>query len=136
MNIILFFDKSIANFPRLVLLKNIKGRSIRFSWSAFPLCVLNPVISRQIEWLSSSWKGGNAMKELIEYIAKALVDHPEQVSVNVLEGSQATILELNVAKEDLGKVIGKQGRTAKAIRTILGATSAKQKKRTVLEIVE
>ncbi len=76
------------------------------------------------------------MKELIEYIAKALVDHPEQVSVNVLEGSQATILELNVAKEDLGKVIGKQGRTAKAIRTILGATSAKQKKRTVLEIVE
>lgn len=76
------------------------------------------------------------MKELIEYIAKALVDHPEQVSVNVLEGSQATILELNVAKVDLGKVIGKQGRTAKAIRTILGATSAKQKKRAVLEIVE
>ena len=76
------------------------------------------------------------MKELIEYIAKALVDHPEQVSVNVLEGSQATILELNVAKVDLGKVIGKQGRTANAIRTILGATSAKLKKRTVLEIVE
>jgi uncharacterized protein len=76
------------------------------------------------------------MKELIEYIAKALVDHPEQVSVNVLEGSQATILELNVAKVDLGKVIGKQGRTANAIRTILGATSAKQRKRTILEIVE
>jgi uncharacterized protein len=76
------------------------------------------------------------MKELIEYIAKALVDHPEQVSVNVLEGSQATILELSVAKVDLGKIIGKQGRTAKAIRTILGATSAKQKKRAVLEIVE
>jgi len=80
--------------------------------------------------------GGIAMKELIETIAKALVDHPEQVSVNVLEGSQATVLELNVAKVDLGKVIGKQGRTAKAIRTILGATSAKLKKRTVLEIVE
>jgi hypothetical protein len=76
------------------------------------------------------------MKELIEYIAKALVDHPEQVSVNALEGSQATVLELNVAKGDLGKVIGKQGRTAKAIRTILGAVSAKNKKRTVLEIVE
>jgi uncharacterized protein len=68
------------------------------------------------------------MKELIEY--------PEQVSVNVLEGSQATILELTVAKVDLGKIIGKQGRTAKAIRTILGATSAKQKKRALLEIVE
>ena len=76
------------------------------------------------------------MKELIEYIAKALVDHPEQVSVNAVEGSQATVLELNVAKGDLGKVIGKQGRTAKAIRTILGAVSAKNKKRAVLEIVE
>ena len=76
------------------------------------------------------------MKELIETIAKALVDHPEQVSVNVLEGNQATVLELNVAKTDLGKIIGKKGRTANAIRTILGATSAKLKKRTVLEIVE
>ncbi len=76
------------------------------------------------------------MKELIELIAKALVDHPEQVSVNVLEGTQATVLELSVAKEDLGKVIGKQGRTAKSIRTILGAASAKVKKRAVLEIVE
>jgi predicted RNA-binding protein YlqC (UPF0109 family) len=76
------------------------------------------------------------MKELIEYIAKALVDHPEQVSVNALEGSQATVLELNVAKGDLGKVIGKQGRTAKAIRTILAAASAKNRKRTMLEIVE
>jgi predicted RNA-binding protein YlqC (UPF0109 family) len=76
------------------------------------------------------------MKELIEHIAKALVDDPERVSVNVLEGSQATVLELNVAKMDLGKVIGKQGRTAKAIRTILGAASAKNKKRVMLEIVE
>jgi uncharacterized protein len=76
------------------------------------------------------------MKELIEHIAKALVDHPEQVSVNVLEGSQATVLELHVAKGDLGKVIGKQGRTARAIRTILGAASAKNKKRAVFEIVE
>jgi predicted RNA-binding protein YlqC (UPF0109 family) len=76
------------------------------------------------------------MKELIESIAKALVDNPEQVAVNVLEGSQATVLELSVAKVDLGKIIGKQGRTAKAIRTILGASSAKVKKRTVLEILE
>lgn len=76
------------------------------------------------------------MKELIEHIAKALVDDPERVSVNVLQGTQSTVLELNVAKMDLGKVIGKQGRTAKAIRTILGAASAKNKKRVVLEIVE
>jgi predicted RNA-binding protein YlqC (UPF0109 family) len=76
------------------------------------------------------------MKELIELIAKALVDFPEQVSVNVLEGSQATVLELSVAKVDLGKIIGKQGRTAKAIRIILGAASAKIKKRAMLEIVE
>ena len=76
------------------------------------------------------------MKELIEYIAKALVDFPEQVSVNVLEGSQSSVLELSVAKVDLGKVIGKQGRTAKAIRIILGAASAKIRKRAILEIVE
>ena len=76
------------------------------------------------------------MKELIELIAKALVDYPEQVSVNVLEGSQSTVLELSVAKVDLGKVIGKQGRTAKAIRIILGAASAKIRKRAMLEIVE
>jgi predicted RNA-binding protein YlqC (UPF0109 family) len=76
------------------------------------------------------------MKDLIVQIAKALVDNPEQVAVNVLEGSQATVLELAVAKEDLGKIIGKQGRTARAIRTILSAASAKQRKRAVLEIVE
>ena len=76
------------------------------------------------------------MKELIQRIAEALVDDSEQVTVTSLEGSQATVIELKVAKEDLGKIIGKQGRTAKAIRTILGAASAKQKKRTVLEIVE
>ena len=76
------------------------------------------------------------MKDLIQRIAEALVDRPEQVAVTSLEGSQATVLELKVAKEDLGKIIGKQGRTAKAIRTILGAASAKENKRTVLEIVE
>lgn len=76
------------------------------------------------------------MKELIGYIAQALVDHPEQVNVTEVEGNQTTVLELKVAKEDIGKVIGKQGRTARAMRTILNAASAKIKKRTVLEIVE
>ena len=76
------------------------------------------------------------MKELIEYIAKALVDKPEEVRVTELEGQQSSVIELRVAKEDLGKVIGKQGRTARSIRTILGAASAKMKKRAVLEILE
>ena len=76
------------------------------------------------------------MKELIEYIAKALVDKPEEVRVTELEGQQSSVIELRVAKEDLGKVIGKQGRTARSIRTILGAASAKMKKRSVLEILE
>jgi predicted RNA-binding protein YlqC (UPF0109 family) len=76
------------------------------------------------------------MKELIGYIAQALVDHPDQVNVREIEGDQTDVLELKVAKEDIGKVIGKQGRTARAMRTILSAASAKTKKRTVLEIVE
>jgi hypothetical protein len=76
------------------------------------------------------------MKDLIKYIAQALVDYPEQVSVAEVEGDQTSVLELKVAKEDLGKVIGKQGRTARAMRTILSASSAKLKKRTVLEIIE
>lgn len=76
------------------------------------------------------------MKELIKYIAQALVDHPEEVSVAEVEGNQTSVLELKVAKEDLDKVIGKQGRTARAMRTILSAASAKVKKRTVLEIIE
>ncbi len=76
------------------------------------------------------------MRDLILYIAKALVDNPEEVSVEEIEGNQTSVLELKVAKEDLGKVIGKQGRTARAMRTILSASSAKIKKRTVLEIIE
>lgn len=76
------------------------------------------------------------MQELIQRIAEALVDNPQQVTVTVIEGSQATVLELKVAKEDLGKIIGKQGRTARAIRTLLNAASAKQRKRVVLEILE
>ncbi len=76
------------------------------------------------------------MKDLVKYIARALVDFPDQVSVEEIEGNQTSVLELKVAKEDLGKIIGKQGRTAKAMRTILSASSAKLKKRTVLEIIE
>ena len=76
------------------------------------------------------------MKDLINYIAQALVDRPEEVSVTEVEGNQTSVLELKVAKEDLGKVIGKQGRTARAMRTILSAASAKLRKRTVLEIIE
>jgi hypothetical protein len=77
-----------------------------------------------------------AMKDLIAYIAKALVDKPEEVTVTEIEGEQTSVIELKVAKEDLGKVIGKQGRTARAMRTILSASSAKINKRSVLEIIE
>ena len=76
------------------------------------------------------------MKELIEYIAKALVDNPEAVQVNEVTGEQTSVMELKVAKEDLGKVIGRQGRTARAMRTILSAASTKLRKRTILEILD
>jgi predicted RNA-binding protein YlqC (UPF0109 family) len=76
------------------------------------------------------------LRELIEYIAKALVDNPEQVKVSEIEGEKTSVIELAVAKDDLGKVIGKQGRTARAMRTILSAASTKVKKRAVLEIIE
>ena len=75
------------------------------------------------------------MKELIEYIAQAIVDNPEQVTVREITGQQTTVLELKVAKEDNGKVIGRSGRTANALRTILNATSGKKKKRFILEIL-
>ena len=76
------------------------------------------------------------MKELIEQIAKALVDNPYQVAFRAIEGEQTTVLELRVAQTDLGKVIGKQGRTARSIRTILSAAGMKLKKRFTLEILE
>jgi hypothetical protein len=76
------------------------------------------------------------MKELIEMIAKALVDSPDEVVVNELLGEQTTVFELRVAQSDLGKVIGKQGRTARSIRTLLGAAGMKLRKRFVLEILE
>ncbi|MGO9642089.1 MAG: KH domain-containing protein [Candidatus Acidiferrales bacterium] len=76
------------------------------------------------------------MKELVEAIARALVDNPDQVQVKAVEGEQVTVLELRVHPTDLGKVIGRQGRTAKSIRTILGAAGMKIKKRLTLEILE
>jgi hypothetical protein len=76
------------------------------------------------------------MKDLIAYIAKALVDKPEEVVVTEIRGQQTSMIELKVAKEDIGKIIGKQGRTAQAIRTILYGASAKLKKRSSLEIIE
>ena len=76
------------------------------------------------------------MKELITYIAESLVDRPELVQVSEVEGEKTTIIELRVAQEDLGKVIGKQGRTARAMRTILSAAATKVRKRAVLEILE
>lgn len=76
------------------------------------------------------------MKDLIIHIAKALVDHPEQVEVLEVEGEHVLVLELKVAKEDVGKIIGKQGRTAQAIRTILRAASGKAKKHAVIEIID
>ena len=78
----------------------------------------------------------SSLKEVVETIAKALVDNPEAVAVSEVEGDGATVLELKVATGDLGKVIGKQGRTARAIRTLLRAAGMKSKKRFVLEIVE
>lgn len=78
----------------------------------------------------------DVLKELVEVMAKALVDKPDEVSVTTVDGEQTTVVELKVAKDDLGKVIGKEGRTARSLRTILSAASAKLRKRSVLEILE
>ena len=85
--------------------------------------------------MDNRW-GGWAMKDLIIEIVKALVDQPEEVSVNEIGGSHTTLLEVRVAKTDMGKIIGKRGRTAQAIRTILSAVAGKSRKRYMLEIVE
>ncbi len=76
------------------------------------------------------------MKELLELIAKALVDNPDEVSVNEVEGEQSIILELKVAKEDMGKVIGKQGKIAKAIRTVIKSAAVKENKRVTVDIIQ
>ena len=77
-----------------------------------------------------------SLKELVEFMAKSLVDKPDEVTVNEMVGEHTTVIELRVAKDDLGKVIGKQGRTAKSMRSILNAASIKINKRSVLEILE
>ncbi len=76
------------------------------------------------------------MKELVEYLVKSLVDNVDAVRVTEVEGEQTTVVEVRVAQEDIGKIIGRQGRTAKALRTIVSAASNKLKKRTMLEILE
>jgi uncharacterized protein len=76
------------------------------------------------------------MKELVEFLAQHLVNHPEAVEVKETQGDTASVLELKVAKEDLGRIIGKQGRTAKSIRTILNAAASRTNRKVVLEIVE
>jgi uncharacterized protein len=78
----------------------------------------------------------NSLKDLVVFMAQSLVDFPEQVEVTEMVGEQTTVFELKVAKEDLGKIIGKQGRTARSLRTILNAASTKLRKRSVLEIIE
>jgi predicted RNA-binding protein YlqC (UPF0109 family) len=78
----------------------------------------------------------SGLKDVVEFMVKSLVDQPDQVEVKEIIGEQTTVVELKVAKQDLGKVIGKQGKTARAMRTILTAASAKVNKRSVLEIVE
>lgn len=79
---------------------------------------------------------GTSLKELVEFMAKSLVDSPDEVQVKEISGEHSTVIELKVAKSDLGKVIGKQGRTARSIRTILAAAATKQNKRSILEILE
>lgn len=76
------------------------------------------------------------MKDLLEFIAKSLVDHPDDVNVHQIEGERSLILELKVAEEDMGKVIGKQGRIAKAIRTVINAAAVKEDKRVIVEIIQ
>ncbi len=76
------------------------------------------------------------MKDLVLYLAKALVNHPDEIEVNEIPGETASILELRVAKDDLGRIIGKQGRTAKSIRTLLNAAASRTNRKVVLEIVE
>ncbi len=87
---------------------------------------------------SPSGGGDNAppLRELVLFLARSLVEHPDQVSVEEIEEADATVFELKVAESDLGRVIGRQGRTAKALRTVLSAASAKMRRRAILEIIE
>lgn len=89
-----------------------------------------------LSWLASLAMEDTAVRELVEIMAKALVEYPDQVKVSEIAGEHASVIELKTAKEDIGKVIGKRGRNAQAMRTILNAASAKLRKRVVLEIID
>ena len=93
-------------------------------------------MSEPVQISPASDKKLSDLSRMIEYVARMLVDFPDQVHVSEVEGENTTVIELKVAKEDLGKVIGKQGRTARAVRTILTGASTKLRRRTVLEILE
>jgi predicted RNA-binding protein YlqC (UPF0109 family) len=95
---------------------------------------LNGIIDAGVA--STLFEGNTDMKEYVEHIVRALVDNPDQVQINEVEGNRTTVYELRVGQGDLGKVIGKQGQTAKAIRTLLAAAAARKGKRAVLEILE
>ncbi len=98
---------------------------------------LMSILDKQSAAEFSASKGDvDILRELVMTMAKALVDLPDEVDINEIEGDKTTVLELKVAKEDLGKVIGKQGRTARSMRTILSAAATKLRKRAVLEILE
>lgn len=88
------------------------------------------------EGAGSPGSGGASLRDLVLFLARALVEHPDQVEVQEVEEPDALVLELKVAETDLGRVIGRQGRTAKALRTVLSAASAKMRRRAILEILE
>src|ERR1700733_3625655 len=99
---------------------------------------MSPPVGRQGSGAGGGGGSGklSELSKMIEYMARMLVDLPDQVFVNEIAGENTTVIELKVAKEDIGKIIGKQGRTARAIRTVLNGASTKLRKRTVLEIIE
>lgn len=101
-----------------------------------PTQTQKPVVNKGGEAGVTARKPLSDLSKMIEHMARMLVDLPDQVEINEIAGENTTVIELKVAKEDLGKVIGKQGRTARAVRTVLNGASTKLRKRTVLEIVE
>ncbi len=115
------------------------GHMVPIRFPAVPLCgvpVFVPSLRTAMIESGTVETGDESMKDLVEFIAKSLADKPEEVEVREVEGDQVRVLELRVAKEDLGKIIGKQGRTARALRTIVSAASAKAQTRLLLEIQE
>jgi predicted RNA-binding protein YlqC (UPF0109 family) len=112
-----------------------RGHPFSF-WASIILLHIDSALSYYSSALTPDNRRGEAMKDLITEIVRALVDQPEEASVNEIGGAHTTVLEVTVAKSGMGKIIGKQGRTAMAIRTILSAASGKLRKRYILEIVD